>query len=704
MTGILNALIAGVSGAVKDAYFNLVSLLLPGDGTNGAQNNTFLDGSSNTFTITRNGNTTQGTFSPFSQTGWGNYFSGSGQYFSAPSNAAFSFSTSSFTVEAWVYLTAATNNSTIASNGSYSGADGDWIVRVGSSGGAAGKWEFTAFFGGTAYQAISNSAVTTNTWAHIAAVKNGNTMTIYVNGVAQTTTATNTNSVGFSNQTTLIGSGNGFGNFPGYISNLRIVKGVAVYTGNFTVPINALTATQSAGTNISAITGTQTSLLTCQSNRFIDNSVANSGAGFTLTLTGSPSVTPFSPFAPTSSYSAAAVGGSGYFDGTLDSLTGPTSNSAFAFGTGAYSVEAWVYLTGFDNGGVNAAFVVDCGGATNAFNMIVNTNGSLALNKYGVGAVITGNSGKIALNSWNHIAICRNSTASNDTRLFVNGALDTTGTDSNDWTVNTTPTFGGAGNLTTLDVIGYLSGIRIIKSQALATSAFTPPTAPVSASTVGWNGSSTAISGTCSLLLNFTNAGVVDATAKNVLETVGNAQISTTQSKWGGGSISFDGTGDWLLAGGSLSDLTNFGAGNFTLEAWVNFSNISSGRYFCGKWASSNIGFTWYYESNLMGFAFTTNGTSITDVTRSWTPSTGVWYYVAITRNGADLKFYVDGSQIGATYNIGTSSIYASTSTFAVGQRGDGVGPMNGYIDDFRITKGLVRTVTTVPTAPFPVQ
>jgi len=56
----------------SDPYFNYTTLLLPGNGTNGAQNNTFVDSSTNAFTITRNGNTTQGTFSPFSQTGWSN--------------------------------------------------------------------------------------------------------------------------------------------------------------------------------------------------------------------------------------------------------------------------------------------------------------------------------------------------------------------------------------------------------------------------------------------------------------------------------------------------------------------------------------------------------------------------------------------------------------------------------------------------------
>ena len=62
-------------GITYDPYFKYVTLLLHGDGTNGAQNNTFLDSSSNNFTITRNGNTTQGTFSPYGSN-WSSYFDG----------------------------------------------------------------------------------------------------------------------------------------------------------------------------------------------------------------------------------------------------------------------------------------------------------------------------------------------------------------------------------------------------------------------------------------------------------------------------------------------------------------------------------------------------------------------------------------------------------------------------------------------------
>jgi hypothetical protein len=75
---------AGVDGgAAADPNFNQTTLLLHGDGTNGAQNNTFLDSSTNNFTITRNGNTTQGTFSPFSlaEGQWSNYFDGSDEGF-----------------------------------------------------------------------------------------------------------------------------------------------------------------------------------------------------------------------------------------------------------------------------------------------------------------------------------------------------------------------------------------------------------------------------------------------------------------------------------------------------------------------------------------------------------------------------------------------------------------------------------------------
>jgi hypothetical protein len=71
------------SAAATDAQFKNVTMLLHGDGTNGAQNNTFVDSSTNNFTITRNGNTTQGTFTPYGAN-WGMYQSDASSAYLGP--------------------------------------------------------------------------------------------------------------------------------------------------------------------------------------------------------------------------------------------------------------------------------------------------------------------------------------------------------------------------------------------------------------------------------------------------------------------------------------------------------------------------------------------------------------------------------------------------------------------------------------------
>jgi hypothetical protein len=84
---------------------------------------------------------------------------------------------------------------------------------------------------------------------------------------------------------------------------MRVVKGSGVTS--VTVPTTPLTA----------ISGTE--LLTCQTNRFVDNSTNN----FAITVNGNTSVQPFSPFAPSAAYDPSVNGGSGYFDGSGDGVT-----------------------------------------------------------------------------------------------------------------------------------------------------------------------------------------------------------------------------------------------------------------------------------------------------------------------------------------------------------------------------------------------
>ena len=84
-----------------DPFYRNVTLNLHGNGTNAAQNNTFLDSSGNNYPITRSGNATQGTFSPYGSN-WSNYFGGSGNSLGYPSASQYAIGTGNFTLEFFV--------------------------------------------------------------------------------------------------------------------------------------------------------------------------------------------------------------------------------------------------------------------------------------------------------------------------------------------------------------------------------------------------------------------------------------------------------------------------------------------------------------------------------------------------------------------------------------------------------------------------
>ena len=661
MTGILNALIAGVSGAVKDTYFNLVSLLLPGNGTNGAQNNTFLDSSSNNFTITRNGDTTQGTFSPFSQTGWGNYFNGvTGTALSIPYSSNYAnFGTGDFTIECWVYQIAQVQYSAIMSSQKVSEPSGGWILGNNNS-------DLLSFYvSGTFYLATDFTSYF-NRWTHVAVVRQSGTLRLYINGVQQTTASVGGSITGDTTNPAIIGrrwTDNTAYVFNGYISNLRIVNGTCLYN-------NGTTFTPSTSP-LTAISGTQ--LLTCQTNRFKDNSSNNA----TITAAGSVAVTPFSPFAPTSSYSAAAVGGSGYFDGSGDYLSVANSSLYRIEVNTTWTIECWVYALSL------ASTPVLLANTTNG-----SSTGHLFYLNAGVPTVIQyGNASfastaTINANAWNHIAVVCNS---NSGTFYVNGSSAGTftwGSGSAGGALFVGAAFTGSNTLN-----GYVSGVRYVVGSTAVPSGI--PTAPP-----------TAITNT-QLLLNFTNAGIYDATAKNVLETEGNAQISTSVSKWPGGSISLPqvSTTDYLR-----DPSTFIFSGDFVIEGWIYFSSSSTGfpSLFSSTTASqlqlqfNSTGATYYFS-----FA----GSAIINAQASGL-SADTWTHFAIVRSGTaanNISVYFGGTR----KNQATSTATV-TQALVIGVDHAFVNPFKGYIDDFRITVGTTRGYSgasiTVPTAPFPLQ
>jgi len=652
------------SPAALDAQFNYVTMLLHGDGTNGAQNNTFLDSSTNNFTITRNGNTTQGSFSPYGSN-WSNFFDGTGDSLSIASASALNIGSADMTMEFWMLIPSAfaSDYRVVFAKGN-SASGGNSYAIEGMTSGALTLWINTD--GGSGWNLFSGNSIGTPTvgaWNHVVVCRSGTTWYSFMNGTRVLNT-TGAGTVTASSTAVTIGDyGTAGFEYTGYVSNLRLVNGTAVYANatTCTVPTTPLTAV------------TNTALLTCQSNRFLDNSTNN----FTITTTGSPSVQRFNPFGASTAYSPAVIGGSAYFDGSNDWLKFPSG--ALGFGTGNFTIEMWV------NPSANQASYAQLlnKGATEIFNLGFYPS-TTQLNFYdgsSLGFFISASS-SIPIGAWTHVALVRNS---GTLTLYQNGVSAGSAT----YTANITDDYGHIGcnvNETTYFFNGYLSNYRITNS-AVYTSTFTPPTAPV-----------TAISGT-SLLLNYTNGAIFDNAMMNDLETVGNAQISTSVYKYGTGSMAFDGTGDYLTSNAPTNNYA-FGTGDFTIEGWFYLNTTASSQNFLDFRSSpSDVAGALYFDTTNVNW-YVSGANRIT----GGTLSTSTWYHIAVCRSGTSTKLFISGTQVGSTYTDTNNYICPSGRPY-LGALGDGTGTLyfNGYMDDIRITKGYARYTAnfTAPTAAF---
>jgi hypothetical protein len=412
---------------------------IPGTEILTCQGNRFIDNSPNNFSLTPSG-TIISAVSPHLPSkkydptihGGSAYFDGTGDYLTVPAASEIDISTGDFTIEFWVYPFSKTNSvDSVFGYGNFRSMlyhnNSTWTWEVGN--GTSNYFSLTA-------------TTTINSWQHIALTRSGNAYTFWLNGVSANNT-TNTNGPATSSVPLYIGLNNSGGTqiFTGYMSNLRVVKGTALYTSAFTPPDAPLTA----------ISGT--SLLTCQSNRFIDNETTKNNIKVLANTTTSTTQT---------KYNDTSV----YFDGAGDALVIPGQNAA-NFGTGNFTLEMHVYIAA--STGTYQCFYCSRNGGAGFFFGTAQTSRKIIY--YTSSAHITDPT-ELDIGVWYHIALVRNNGL---TTLYRDGVSVGTYSD----TINYTSTQAELGKdlAFSFDLNGYLSDVRITNGVARYTANFTPPTA-----------------------------------------------------------------------------------------------------------------------------------------------------------------------------------------------------------------------------------
>ena len=637
---------------------NYTTALITSTGSNGATNGTFVDSSSASKTIT-NLNASQTNFSPFRHGGYSAFFDTTAHYITVPYSSTLDFGSNDFTIEWWMHPTTTAGDQNIFSMSNNLGIYGPLWVRY--NGGVLKAWATTAngtfnIFNSTT---ISGS-IPANEWTHVAITRTSTGVwTTYLNGVSSYTSTAAGSLYVNSNNTEIGGSSTANFDFRGYIADFRMVNGTVVYTSDFTPPEERLEAI------------TNTSLLWGHTYRITDGSTN----AHDLTVTGTVSAEPFAPY-DVGEYTVGDHGGS-YSLVSRSGVTGPSidvaSDPDFAFGTDPFTIEFWYYP---NQAGQQWDQLIATTGNDGIF--FANRSGYLDwTNNQDQAALIR--SPWPAVGQWSHIVLTQDSTTR---AVFINGVRTGTASTAHSWAQGQFRVAYGAGR-------GNFSNIRIVKGTAVydpSQSTLTVPTAPL-----------TDVTNT-KLLLKGENGGIIDkAQVAKEIYLVGNVSSSTTQSKYLPSSMYFDGSGDYITP--PASELFAFGTSDFTIEFWAYSSDIS-GSTQRGFFQTSNVasGLSTSYTSGIIitqgvassggldgGVRANVLGTSIDSV--GAVQSINTWHHFAVVRSSGTVTLYIDGTSIGSATIAGS----INATNLCVGGYYNTSYLFQGYMSDFRVTKGLAR-------------
>jgi hypothetical protein len=636
-----------------DPYYSAVSLLLPMDGTNGST--TFTDSSLNGLTVTAAANaqisTTQVKYGSAS-----GYFDGTGDSLTIPANTALALGAGDYTIEGWFYsLTSGTSQrGMIDFRTSATGTNG-LMLRENDGG-------FLVYLNNATLLSTTTGRVA-NQWQHVALVRKGTTVTLYVDGVSQTTGTSSTNLT--NNIMRISGFVDTQSNpyaYNGYIDDLRISK-FARYTSNFTPPTAALPTTASS-TPADPYYGYTSLLLHMDGSNASTNFVDSGPNALTVTASGDAKVSTGSPYFGT---------GAAIFDGSGDFLSVPSGTSV-NFGTGDFTVEMWARYSSL--GFSNNALVSSIGPTVGGLYFAIKSNLTFLVARAFVANDLITAAVTWPANTWAHIALSRSGSTM---RVFKDGVLVSSVTNTqnyslalsgnNDFAVGATQSTSGVRSQTDF-FNGQIDDLRITK-YARYTSAFTPPaqahpniynpytTLPVSGAALWLDASQQNTI--------FSDAGTTPVTTSGqsiyqwndlsgnsrhaVQATSGNRPtwLPPASGQNGLGAVSFNGVNQYLLD--SAAGIN----GSFTLYL-VFTRNNAAGMQIPFEWGSYSTG-DWRSFQSYYGSASVDGGLYFSGYFRDLTATSLTLAYntasvMAVSFNGTNMTIQRDGGSTSGAVSL----------------------------------------------------
>ncbi|MFA5318118.1 MAG: DUF2341 domain-containing protein [Patescibacteria group bacterium] len=575
------------------------------------------------------------------------YFDGSGDYLSIPDSDDFAFGTGNFTIDFWMKLSStAVDTPTVFAqyphdNNSiyllyYGDVNGNRLRFGGRGGGMSVSLDL--------YSPVDS--IEDTDWHHIAYVRNGSSISCFIDGTSVENVGTD---IGEDTMPSIsdpfwfgaIHYGGPRYFFYGYIDEVRISKGIARWTSNFTPPTSAYGA------------DSYTKLL-------LHMDSDNSASDLTATAYGDGDWV-----------SAGKIGGAFNFDGTEDYLTIP--DVSFNGAVSSLTLTGWIYpgadsqngkgLFGdYDNNTGSALWLYQNGKANYLLNNTYSLTGGATISTAG----------------WTYVALVWD--GSNYT-TYVNGTPDLTGafsglTDGTNFNFGAYATPGTAFYTGKMDEVRFLNTVRSVEWIRTEYNNQNSPSTFLT-----WNAPETG--GGPVAYWRF-DEGYASTTYDGVGNNHGTLAGNTTWTTSGkfGNALSFDGSGDYL----SVVDNGNFdfGTGDFAIQFWIkrNGAQTNGDRIYYSSNPGVAGGFMIYFAADPYSIYMQYN-----DGENHWIgnvpTSDGVWAHIVIERDGNTMKFYKDGVHLsalnadvsGASFNNADSNIYIM---------GNGNEPA-GDIDEFKI-------------------